>query len=74
MRVLLSIILFIFVVALVTFVIQNTHNVEIRFLGWNREAPMAVVSLGLYLLGMLSGWGVVSFLRKSIRKIRERPE
>jgi uncharacterized integral membrane protein len=73
-RVLLSIILFIFVVALVTFVIQNTHNVEIRFLGWNREAPMAVVSLGLYLLGMLSGWGVISFLKKSIRKIRERPE
>jgi uncharacterized integral membrane protein len=72
-RVFLSILLFIFVVALVTFIIQNTHNVEIRFLGWKQDAPMAVVSLGLYFLGMLSGWAVLSFLRRSIRAIREQP-
>lgn len=72
MKVVYSILLFIFVIALVTFVFQNPHSVEIRFLGWSRRAPMSVVSLALYVLGMLSGWAVVAFLRKSIRTIRER--
>jgi putative membrane protein len=71
-RVLLSILLFIFVVALVTFIIQNGHSVEIRFLGWKQDAPMAVVSLGLYFLGMVSGWAVLGFLRRSVKAIREK--
>lgn len=71
MKLVYSILLFIFVVALVTFIFQNPHSVKIQFLGWSREAPMAAVSLGLYVLGMLSGWAVFAFLRKSIRSIRE---
>ena len=74
MRVLLSILLFIFVIALVTFILQNVTNVPITFLGWKREAPMSVLALGLYFLGMLSGWTVVGFLKKSIRSIRERED
>ncbi len=74
MKIVYSILLFIFVVALVTFIFQNTQSVKIQFLGWSREAPMAAVSLGLYMLGMFSGWAVIGFLRKSIRTIRERGE
>ena len=71
MRVLMSIFLFIFVVALLTFILQNSRSVPLNFLGWEGNAPMAVLSLGLYFLGMLSGWTVVGFLKKSIRTIRE---
>jgi len=73
-RVVISIILFIVVIAVVTFVLQNAEPVTIRFLGWSREAPMAIVTIGMYLLGMLTGWAVFGLLRRSLRTIRSRDE
>jgi uncharacterized integral membrane protein len=71
-RLLQSILLFILVMALVTFVFQNTHVTKIQFLRWSAEAPIAAVCLGLYLLGMFSGGAVFSFIKRSIRAVRER--
>lgn len=71
MRTVYSILLLLFVAALVTFIVQNPHSVKIQFLNWSRDAPMAALSLGFYVLGMLSGWTVVAFLRRSIRSIRD---
>ncbi len=74
MRVVQSILLFIFSTALVTFILQNTDTVTIKFLGWHPSAPMAVICLALYLLGMSSGWAVLNFLRSTFRRIQHVPQ
>lgn len=73
MRVVQSILLFIVSMSLVTFVLQNTDTVTIKFLGWHPSAPLAVVCLGLYLLGMLTGGPVSNFLRSCLGRVRPGP-
>jgi hypothetical protein len=36
-------------------------------------APVAIVIVAVYLLGMLSGWTVVAFVRRSLRRVAEPP-
>ena len=43
------------------------------FWTWEMTAPVAIVVVVVYFLGMLSGWAVVSFVRRSLRRIGERP-
>jgi uncharacterized integral membrane protein len=57
---------------LLTFVLQNFSVIDIHFLGWQLRAPMAIICLLVYLLGMLSGWAVMSFVGRSLRSMSER--
>jgi uncharacterized integral membrane protein len=69
-----SVILLIFLGAILIFAWQNNQTVTISFLKWSLTAPNALVIIIVYLLGMLTGWTVVAYLRRSIRQVTERPE
>jgi uncharacterized integral membrane protein len=55
------------------FAVQNTRSVTVDFWKWELTAPVALVIVAVYLLGMISGWTVVAFVRRSLRKVSERP-
>jgi uncharacterized integral membrane protein len=73
MRTILGILLLIFLGAVGIFAVQNTGPVQIKFLNWGTSQPLALVIVAVYLLGMLSGWNVVAFLRRSLRSVATEP-
>ena len=74
MRFILGALLLVFLGSVGIFAVQNTESVSVRFLNWGVTAPLAIVAIGIYLLGMLSGWSVVSFLRRSYRRVAADPD
>ena len=74
MRVVQAILLLVFLGALGIFAVQNTNIITVRFLEWGITAPLALVSVAVYLLGMLTGWTVVAFVSRSLRRVTERRE
>lgn len=73
MRFLYAVVLLVFLGAVAVFAFQNNKPMEIRFLDRSVVAPVPLVTLASYGLGMLSGWTVVGFLRSSIRRVTEEP-
>jgi lipopolysaccharide assembly protein A len=61
-----------FLALLGLFAVQNTQTVTLRFLNMSLSAPVALLAVGVYLLGMLTGWSVTSFLRSSLHRATER--
>jgi uncharacterized integral membrane protein len=59
-------------VALIAFIVQNTHSVQIKFFGASGHIPVAVALLGAALVGALIVLGVgisrVTQLRLSARR------
>jgi uncharacterized integral membrane protein len=58
-----------FVVVVGIFAFQNTDVLTFHFLNWSATGPVALVTIVTYLVGMLSGWTVVSFAMRSVRQI-----
>ncbi len=54
-------------VAIAIFAVQNLEAVEVSFLTWSVNMPKVFVILGTYVLGMLSGWGLVELLKAFFR-------
>ncbi len=52
-----------FVAVIVIFAFQNLESVTMSFLGFRISAPLAVVSVVLYLLGMATGGSVWALMR-----------
>ena len=73
MRVIQGVLLLIFLAIIGLFAIQNTRSVTVGFWTWEVTAPVAIVVVAVYLIGMLSGWTVVAFVRRSLRKVGEQP-
>jgi uncharacterized integral membrane protein len=73
MRFIQVVIFLVFLGAVGIFALQNTNTVAVNFLTWSLSAPVAIVIVSVYLLGMISGWTVVSFVRRSVRRIGEPP-
>ncbi len=57
----------------IAFALQNLESVTISFFGLSATAPLAATILAIYILGMFTGGGVVSFLRHSIHKATAAP-
>ena len=55
------------------FAVQNTQLISINFWSWKLSGPVAILIIGVYLLGMLSGWTVVAFVMRSLRRVTVRP-
>jgi uncharacterized integral membrane protein len=66
--------LIVLLAAVLTFILQNWQFVPMKFLGLGVTAPLGVLALGAYLLGMLSGWAVFSFVGRSLRSVAEAPK
>jgi lipopolysaccharide assembly protein A len=73
MRVIQAALFLAFLGAVGLFAIQNTRSVTVGFWTYELTAPVALVIVAVYLLGMMSGWTVVAFVRRSIRKVGEPP-
>jgi uncharacterized integral membrane protein len=65
-------ILLVILAAVAVFAVQNDGDVKLRF--WDREltTPLAILVGAVYLLGMLSGWTVVGFLKRTVQRVTER--
>jgi uncharacterized integral membrane protein len=73
MRVIQGILFLAFLGAVGLFALENTRPVAVAFGTWELTGPVALVSLAVYVLGMLSGWTVVAFVRRSLRRVEELP-
>jgi uncharacterized integral membrane protein len=60
--------------AVVIFAWQNDERATLRFLHWSVSSPMALFIAVVYVLGMVSGWSVFGFLKRTIQEVaRHRP-
>jgi lipopolysaccharide assembly protein A len=63
----------VFAVVLLIFALSNMASATVSFLGWQLTGPLALMILAVYVLGMISGGSVLSFLRHSLHKATEKP-
>lgn len=72
MRFIQAVLLLLFLGVILVFIVQNNQSLTLRFLDRNLITPVPLLIVATYVLGMLSGWTVVAFLRRSIRTVTER--
>lgn len=53
--------------AILIFAVQNLGAVEVSFLAWTLSMSKFVVIIASYLLGMVSGWGLVELFKRVAR-------
>ena len=68
MRYVTTALLIILSLVVLAFAIQNREPVEVAFLMWSIIIRKIFLILGTYVLGMLSGWGVVEVAKRVIEK------
>ncbi len=54
-------------IAIVIFSVQNLAAIDVSFLIWTTSMSKVVVILGSYVLGMISGWGLVGLIKHSMK-------
>lgn len=64
MRILKKTILFLFLLVVVIFAIQNSQTTNIEFFNWGMTLPVSIVVILIYLLGMTTGGLLSSVIRK----------
>ncbi len=72
MRFIQALILLVLLGAIIIFAMENSRTVPVRFLGWSLDSPLALMSVVIYFLGMISGWTIVGFMGRSLRRVAER--
>jgi lipopolysaccharide assembly protein A len=68
MRYIQGVVFLAFLVTTGIFAIQNREVITVNFLTWNLSQPVSIVTVAVYILGMLSGWTVLSFAKGSFRR------
>ena len=53
--------------AIIVFSIQNLEAIDVSFLFWSASVSKVVVIVGAYLLGMISGWGVLEVAKRMMK-------
>jgi len=71
MRIFYLLVLVLFLAVIGVFAYQNQETVSLTFLQQSLAWPLALIIGVVYGLGMLSGWTVVGFLRRSWREVAE---
>ncbi len=56
------------VIAIVVFSLQNLASVEVSFLVWSVNASKVLIIVVAYLLGMVSGWGLVELTKWFVKQ------
>ncbi|MFL5240629.1 MAG: LapA family protein [Gemmataceae bacterium] len=74
MRLFYFLVLLAIVAVLAIFAFQNDEKVTLHFFDRSVSTPMSFLIGCVYLLGMLSGWTVVGFLKRSLQLVTDRPE
>lgn len=71
MRFLHALMFIAFVLVVGAFCVQNMLPVPVEFFGWQKSVPMPLLALVIYLMGMVSGWSVLAYLRRSWERLTE---
>lgn len=71
MRLVYCCILLILLTAVLVFALQNNETVTVRYLDRNISCSLALLIAVVYLLGMVSGWTVVGYLKRSLQRVTE---
>jgi uncharacterized integral membrane protein len=74
MRLFYFLILLAIVAIIAVFAVQNDESVTLHFFNRTIGSPMSFLIACVYFLGMLSGWTVVGFLKRSLQRVTDRPE
>src|SRR5260370_3093315 len=72
MRFVYLFILLIVLAAVAVFDVQNNEPVTVCYLDRSISTSLPALIAAVYLLGMVSGWTVVGFLTRSLRRVTER--
>ena len=72
MRLFYFLVLVVLVAAVGLFAWQNTEDVTLRYLDRSVTQPLSLLIAACYFLGMLSGWTVVGFLKRSLERVTDR--
>jgi len=65
MRFIYLAVIILFVAATLIFALQNLESVTTSFLGFNVRAPLALLTVVVYLLGAATGGSLLALLRRS---------
>ena len=68
MRYVIGVVAVVLLLAILVFALQNLPAVDVSFLIWSMSVPKFVVILGSYVLGMITGWGLVEIIKLAFRK------
>jgi putative membrane protein len=60
----------IFIAVIVVFALQNLQSVTVSFLNFNMSAPLALIAVLVYGLGMITGGSVWSLIRWAMQGVR----
>jgi len=72
MNVIKKVILILIVVVLIIFASQNFETAVIKFLTWRIEMPVAVLILGIYALGAVTGGIMISAFKLIFKNSSEK--
>ena len=61
-----------FAAAVIIFAAQNLEMVTMSFLGFSARVPLALLAVGIYLLGAVTGGSLLALLRQSIEGAKRR--
>ncbi|HWT83454.1 MAG TPA: DUF1049 domain-containing protein [Candidatus Methylomirabilis sp.] len=54
----------ILLILIIIFAVQNRASVDVTLLAWSISLPKIFLILGTYVLGMLSGWGLLELMKR----------
>jgi putative membrane protein len=58
-------VIIVFAVATIIFAVQNLEVVTVSFIGFEVRAPLALLTIVVYLIGAATGGSLLAFLRRS---------
>lgn len=71
MRFLSGLFLLVVIAGLGYLAFENSQVTSIQAGAWRADVPLPLLVLVVYLLGMVSGWGVVGLLKRSWQRVTE---
>lgn len=72
MRTIYLLLLLLLVGVTALFALQNLQTVTVSFFNWSVTLPIALVVIGVYFLGMVSGGSVLAFLRWTLQRSKKK--
>jgi lipopolysaccharide assembly protein A len=63
-------VIIVFVVAIIVFAMQNFQITTVSFLGFSVRAPLALLAVIIYVMGMVTGGSLWALLRRSFAGAR----
>jgi uncharacterized integral membrane protein len=73
MRWLYLIVIVVFAAATLIFIVQNRELVTMSFLGFSVRAPIAILTVIVYLIGAATGGSLLALLRRSYKGYQGTP-